>query len=413
MLRVAITTLGCKVNRADADALMSLLSGFAVEVPFSAEADLYIVNSCTVTSTADRQSRQLLNRARRREPAGKVVLTGCMASKGGAALEVDGVFPHMRHVDLVQFAQLLDRDASGPDAKIQHAPDQRSRPFLKIQDGCDSSCTYCVVSKVRGPSRSVPPDEITRGLQVLARRGFQEVVITGIHLGQYGQDLEPPTSLAGIVAQILGIVPRLRISSVEPMEVDDSLARMLCESKHVCSHLHVPIQSGDDVVLRAMNRPYTGEQVRELLHSMRRRSTHLALGADLMTGFPGETEAQAEATLRLVRQTPLTHLHVFPYSRRPGTEAADMPGQVPGPEARARAARLRDAGAMKLAEFASSQVGQVRPALVERAEDGELRALTDNYLRVSLRGPKALVGSLVVVKLESSEGPALRGRLEG
>ena len=411
MLRVAITTLGCKVNRADADALMAHLADFAVEVPFSGQADLYIVNSCTVTSTADRQSRQMLNRARRREPAARVVLTGCMAARGGSALEVDGVFPHMQHADLVQYARRLDQELGAPEAEAEGTSRaQRSRPFLKIQDGCDSTCTYCVVSRVRGPSRSIPPGDVSQGLRRLAHLGYQEVVITGIHLGQYGRDLDPPTSLAEVVTRNLGIVSRVRLSSVEPMEVDGLLAGLVCDTDGVCPHLHVPIQSGDDGVLRAMNRPYTGDQVRDLLQDMRRRCSHLALGADLMTGFPGESEAQFEATLRLVQESPLTHLHVFPYSPRAGTKAATMPSQIPGPVARARAARLRDAGVRKLSGFAATQAGRVCHALVERADDGRLSALTDNYLRISVEGAADLVGSLVLVKVLSSEGPVLRGR---
>jgi len=419
-LRVAITILGCKVNRADADALLERLADFAVEVPFSERADLYIINSCTVTSTADRQSRQMVNRARRREPAARVVLTGCMAAQESPFdLEVDRVFPFMRHADLVAYARSLAPQGRGaqPEARQQEPgplPGSRARPFLKIQDGCDASCTYCVVSQVRGPSRSIPLDQVASGLGRLAGQGFAEVVLTGIPLGRYGADLDPPTTLAVALEQNLGVVPRLRLSSVEPLEVDAHLARLLCEDDRICPHLHVPIQSGDDDLLRAMNRPYTSGRVRDLLRDMRRRRGDLALGADMMAGFPGETTAQFEATLRLVRDTPLTHLHVFPYSPRPGTVAADLPGQVPGPEARARAAALREAGEAKLAAFAAAQIGRSREVLVERTlpGGGPLSGISDNYLRVTLEGDDDLVGRLVRVRITEADGPELLGRLE-
>ena len=447
LLRVAITTLGCKVNRADAEALLDLMADFAVEVPFSEPADLYIINSCTVTATADRQSRQMVHRARRREPSARVVLTGCMAAREShQALEVDGVFPFLRHGDLVEFARGLDRveqedldalnaGASPPTTNTSPAPGSRARPLLKIQDGCDAACTYCVVSVVRGPSRSISPEQVSRGLARLAGLGYREVVLTGIHLGRYGADLDPPTTLARVVERNLGVVPRLRLSSVEPLEVDAHLIRLLCESGPLCPHLHVPLQSGDDAVLRAMDRPYDSAQVRDLLHAIRRRRDDLALGADLMTGFPGETAAQFASTLRLVQDAPLTYLHVFPYSPRPGTVAAGLPHQVPGPEARARAAALRQAGETRLAAFAASQVGRTREVLVERRlgsvekqlpgfgpadlfsdrslpSSGPLSGITDNYLRVTLSGRDELVGKLVQVRLEAAEGPALRGRLE-
>lgn len=414
-LRVGITTLGCKVNHADADALMMEIGDFGQEVPFAAMADLYIINSCTVTATADRQSRQLIHRARRRSPGAAVVLTGCMASSElPATLPVDRVFPFLQHRELVLYARSLPRTEQGSATPSGPCEDRgapsRARPFLKIQDGCDASCSYCVVSRVRGQSRSVPADQVRSQILRLAGQGYGEVVLTGIHLGQYGADLQPPITLGAVVQGNLGLVPRLRLSSVEPLEVDPLLEQLLCEDARLCPHLHVPVQSGDDHMLEAMNRPYEAAQVQALLERMRRRGPHLALGADLMAGFPGEDQAAFDRTLRLVREAPLTHVHVFPYSPRPGTVAAALPRQVPGPTARERAASLRRAGARKLEIFAETQVGLTRQVLVEqRRDDGRLWGLTDNYLRVAFQGPDPLLGQLVLVQLQGTDQGQLYG----
>lgn len=414
-LKVAITTLGCKVNRADADALLARLGTFARQVPFDQQADLYIVNSCTVTATADRQSRQMVHRARRTNPLARVVLTGCMATRqqDSPAVEADGVFPHLQHADLVRYARGLLPGAPAVSEVAQPLPRDRRRPFLKVQDGCDASCTYCVVSLARGPSRSLPQQEVLAQLRSLAQQGHAEVVLTGIHLGQYGPDLQPPTTLTELVQACLGLVPRLRISSLEPLEVPPALARLVATSDGICPHLHLPIQSGDDQILAAMNRPYRRHQVVDLLHDLRRSEPDLALGTDLMTGFPAEDEGRFEATMELVQQTPLTHLHVFPFSPRPGTAAAQMSGQVPGPVARQRAARLRQLGQRKLAAFAATQVGQVRQVLVERAaaQPGQLLGLTDNYLRAQFPADQRLIGQLAQVRLEQQLEGALRGHL--
>jgi threonylcarbamoyladenosine tRNA methylthiotransferase MtaB len=418
-LRVAITTLGCKVNQADADALMRQLSELAVQVPFDGPADLYLINSCTVTATADRQSRQLVHRARRRSPAGRVVLTGCLAVVGeGTQLlpdEVDAVFPPARHPELVAYARQLATEPGRSEARPGPRTG-RARPFLKLQDGCDHACTYCIVPRARGRSRSVlDPEQARAALGRLAAQGFGEVVLTGIHLGQYGQDLDPPLSLAGLLAALDGAgPPRIRLSSIEPRELEPALVEIVAGSPRFCPHLHVPIQSGDDGNLAAMNRPYRSAEIRDLLQQLRERMPDAALGTDLIAGFPGETEAQFEASLDLVQRAPLTHLHVFPYSPRPGTPAAALP-QLPAAVRRQRAARLRQAGQDRLRAFAAAQLGQTREVLVEELplQGGErlLSGVTDNYVRVLLPGDEAWVGQLVRVRLEAllPGGVALRG----
>ena len=418
-LRIAITTLGCKVNRADADQLLSRLGDLQpVQVPFDRPADVYIINSCTVTGTADRQSRQLVHRARRASPTARVYLTGCLAAleRGSVGLdgELDGVYPLARHGELVAQIRAIARTGSGREGL---ALEPRARPFVKVQDGCDEACRYCIVPVVRGPSRSTRmPGEIRAALAVLAGRGFHEAVLTGIHLGRYGLDLDPPWSLTGLLASLVEppVVHRLRLSSLEPLEIEPGLVELLAtHPDRLCPHLHVPIQSGDDGVLAAMGRPYRVAQIHDLLHQLRRRLPDAALGTDLIAGYPGETEAQHRASLELVETSTLTHLHVFPYSRRPGTPAAEL-SQLDGGTIRNRARALRRAGRERLRAFAEGQLGRVREVLVERQLDKKvLLALTDNYVRVRLEGPAEWIRRPVPVELCELEPGAevvVRGR---
>ncbi len=422
MIRVAITTLGCKVNRADGEALMASLGALATEVPFREKADLYIINSCTVTATADRQSRQLINRARRTNPGARVVLSGCMAAVlDQGALEklgVDRAFTLAGHDQLVAYAGSIEPDAWAHQARDQiQAQDQRGkdRAVLKIQDGCDCSCSYCIVPTARGKGTSVPPEQVRADLDRLAAQRYAEVVLTGIHLGCYGQDLSPPTSLEAFLRSRSAGGPRLRLSSIEPLEVTQGIQALILggQGPELCPHLHIPIQSGHDRILEAMGRPYRLAQVEDLLLRLRGASPDLALGTDLMAGFPGEDEEAFLGSLRLVERSPLTHLHVFPFSRRSGTPAADMPGQVSKAVAKERARALRQAGAKKLAAFTETQLGQVRPVVVEGkpAPDGRLTGMTDNYLRVRFKGPAELRGEVVEARLERVEEGGVGGEL--
>jgi threonylcarbamoyladenosine tRNA methylthiotransferase MtaB len=421
-IRVALTTLGCKVNRADGEALLARLGDLVVEVPFGAKADLYVVNSCTVTATADRQSRQLIYRARRRNPGARVVLTGCYARVGpgeAARSAADRVFTLDQHGDLAEYVRSLQQSGSLTRPPESPAPTGellvRARPFLKVQDGCNSRCTYCVVPRARGPSRSVPLLEAAARIDDLAAQGFEEVVLSGIHLGLYGVDLAPRATLMDLLHTCLHRVPRLRLSSIEPGEVCADLARLLADSPGICPHLHIPIQSADDEVLRAMNRPYRSTEVRDLLQDLHRRVPELALGADFMVGFPGETETQFQRTLAFVESTPLTHLHVFPFSPRPGTAAATLPGPVPHATARARARALREAGRRKQCAFAAEQVGELRDVLVEKRDASDLASgVTQSYLRTVVRllpETPSPIGTLLSVRIEAAQGACLQARM--
>lgn len=425
MLRVAITTLGCKVNRADGEALMARLGALATQVRFDGEADLYIINSCTVTKTADRQSRQLIHRARRANPAARVVLSGCMAAvldpQALARLGVDQAFPLAGHPKLIAYAAALSKQQGlgRPHGPVRNP---RDRPVLKIQDGCDCSCTYCIVPRARGPGVSLPVLEVGAALARLVAQGHAEVVLTGIHLGCYGKDLDPPTNLESLLRDQLGgarwgPAVRLRLSSIEPLEITPGLQDLVLHGGggglDLCPHLHVPIQSGDDRILEAMGRPYRLAQVEELLDRLRGAHPDLALGTDLMAGFPGEDEQAFRNSLGLVERSPLTHLHVFPFSPRPGTPAAELPGQVSKAVAKERARALREAGARKLQAFMTSQVGKVRQVVAEggSAPHGLLTGMTDNYLRVRFKGPPELKGMAINVGLEQLDDGILAGKI--
>jgi threonylcarbamoyladenosine tRNA methylthiotransferase MtaB len=330
---------------------------------------------------------------------------------------VDRIFAPTESLDLVDFVKEQAR-RSPPIPEAPERPKERSRPFLKVQDGCSNACSFCIVPRARGPSRTTrEPAEVREELARLAQRGFSEVVLTGIHLGQYGADLDPPVALWELLRSWINTnddprtAPRLRLSSLEPLEVDPRLIDLLVDSDGaICPHLHIPIQSGDDRILEAMNRPYRSARILDLLAQLRQSAPEMALGTDLIVGFPGETEAQFEASLGLVQRSPLTHLHVFSYSSRPGTRAAELlddraVAAVPRPVIRRRAARLRQEGLDKLGAFASAQLGRTRMVLAERrGEDGLISGVTDNYLRVSFPGQPSWIKELVPVELLSIEG---------
>jgi threonylcarbamoyladenosine tRNA methylthiotransferase MtaB len=267
-----------------------------------------------------------------------------------------------------------------------------TRAFLKIQDGCDASCSYCIVPHVRGGSRSIPPEEVLERISSLGGADFREVVLTGIHLGAYGRDLQPAADLTSLVRRIAegSPVERFRLSSIEPREVTDELLALIGNSSgRICRHLHIPLQSGDDAILAAMNRDYDGDFFRGLIEKIHRAVPGIAVGIDVMAGFPGETEAAFESTVCLVEKLPAAYLHVFPFSRRPGTPAASMPDQVSEEEKKRRTQRLRALGAAKRRAFAERFLGKTLEVLVEERQDRETRHLvgfSDNYIPVAVRG---------------------------
>jgi threonylcarbamoyladenosine tRNA methylthiotransferase MtaB len=401
---VAFATLGCKTNQFESAAMRESLEGAGYRVvPFAAGADLVVVNTCTVTSATDAQSRNLVRRARRLNPACRVVVTGCYAQVDSQALAdlpgVSLVIGNEEKRSLKEYLATTGEQLRVAVADIRtetsaHIPvlashTERSRAFVQIQNGCDAFCSYCIIPHARGPSRSAPVEQVVAQVRQLTARNLPEIVLTGIHVGNYGLDLQPRTNLRALLQQLEGEqgIGRLRLGSIEPTELDAPLIAHLAASKIVCPHLHIPLQAGDDAVLSRMRRPYHREDFRALVERIVTAMPEAAIGLDVIAGFPGETEGEFENTVQLIGELPVTHLHVFPYSKRPGTMAAAMPGHLPGDVKKARAEQLRRLGAEKLAAFAARFVGRELEVAVEGGgKSGQLKGLTRNYLDGSLRG---------------------------
>jgi threonylcarbamoyladenosine tRNA methylthiotransferase MtaB len=400
---VAIETHGCKLNMADSQRIARefLSAGFAVDAAGegmgTGEPDVYVVNSCTVTHVADRKARRALSAARRSHPGALVVASGCFAERSPAAVEA------LEAVDLVvtnrDKARLVERVAArmgipvGQGRQFPRSPDSpgrrllgRTRAFIKIQEGCDQVCAYCIVPRVRGRERSMPVEDLVVQVRAAVDEGVNEVVLTGTQLGTYGFE----TSSGGLPLLLRRVlnetdVARIRVSSLQPPEMTDELLELWSGAGRgrLCPHFHMPLQSGSDPILARMRRRYTARQYLAAVERARLTAPGAAVTTDVIAGFPGETDADFEATADVMRRSGLAAAHVFPYSPRPGTSAARFAGQVPVEARIERAARLRRVAEASAAEFRSRLAGQTRPVLWETAEPA-LSGLTDNYVRVEL-----------------------------
>lgn len=431
-MRVAFATLGCRLNQFETDALVRAAEEAGHEiVEFAGAADLYVVNSCTITHDADADTRQLVRRAARQAPDARVVVTGCMASADPGALaampEVSRVLGNREKERFFELALGSGEDRVHVAAvdlarrqritRLRPAADpRRSRAYLKIQDGCDYRCSFCIVPQVRGRSSSLPPAEALAQLREIVAAGVPEVVLTGVHLGTYGRDLQPRGELVALLGALLPELgpARLRLGSVDPHEVGPALIDLLAADRRLCRHLHLPVQSGDDGLLRAMRRAHTAADLRALVPRLVAAVPGIHLGTDVIAGFPGETADRFERTLELLRELPLASLHVFSYSERAGTAAVDLPDPVPPALRLARTRALRALSAHKNLEFRRGQLGARCPAVVYRARErrgGRLVALTDNYIKVELDGPDALLGRAIELQIDELDGVRTLGRL--
>lgn len=402
-----IVTLGCKLNQFDSAKAAGRLGGSASQAAEGAPADLVLLNSCTVTHRADREARRLLRKLKRENPRATVAVMGCGPKRDADSFrtlpETDVVLSSPEEVEA-----FLSQWSGAAGASCSETPyfAERTRAFLKVQEGCDLRCAYCIVPSVRGASCSVPVEEAHRQLEKLLAAGFREVVLTGINTGDWGRDLEGEQRLPDLLRGLLDLPGdyRIRLNSVEPRRVTSALLELLATSPRLCRHLQVPLQSGSDAVLEAMKRNYRAAFYLRTLEEAASRVPGIALGADVLVGFPTETARDFAATLRLIEESPLAFLHPFSYSPRPGTPAALLP-PVPDAEVKARMAEIQALAHEKARRFAESQMGKPLRAIV--LNDGEV--LTDNFLTATLRGVSAPQNTFVEVSL-SQEGETLVAR---
>jgi len=415
-VKVYLESLGCKLNQCERDALAAQFAQAGHTVVLEPErADVCVVNTCAVTHVAARKSRQRMRHLQRRNPAARLVATGCYVTMGENGLAADLCVGNEAKDALVARveAQLEQWDigTSSEDPSIVEAARPRTRPMVKIQDGCDNECAYCIVHVLRGKQRNRPRDAILSEVASLIRQGYQEVVLTGVHIGSYGRDRSD--SLTGLVRAILSHTPpnRLRLSSLEPWDIDPAFFA-LWEDPRLCRHLHLSLQSGCDRTLARMNRSYTGAQYADLVAEAREAIPDLAVTTDVIAGFPGETETDFEESAALIARIGFARTHVFVYSPRPGTQAADMPDQTEPQVRSKRAAHLRSIGRASGQRFRRRFVGRTMPVLWEmRRADGQWSGLTDNYLRVYAHSEEDLANTIRPARALGLERGGLRGAL--
>jgi threonylcarbamoyladenosine tRNA methylthiotransferase MtaB len=419
MYRVALTTLGCKANWADTEAMRQALvrAGFAV-VPFDAEAEAYVVNTCTVTSLASAQSRQLLRRARRRSPAACVVATGCGGEVDPGALRegasVDAVFGTSDRAALLDYlcarggqGGAANAAAPSPFAVVPAGPQSRIRAFLKIQDGCSRRCAYCIIPRARGAARSMPPEDVVRAAAGLSRH-HREILLAGIDIGQYGEDLKDGTDLMGLLARLASVegMARLRVSSLSPRAIDERLLTLLGQGG-ICRHLHLSIQSACDAVLLRMGRGYAASEVARAVQRLVERVPQVAVTGDVIAGFPGETEGEHRETLALLAGLPIAGLHVFPFSARRGTAAAAMPGQVSRAVRTRRAAELRSMSMEARRRYLRGLIGSAFDVIVisrSTASKGMVTAVADTGVAMEIPASALVPGDMVRATVTGLQG---------
>lgn len=410
-------TLGCKVNQYETETMEGLFrqAGYRV-VPFTESADVYIVNTCSVTMLGEKKSRQLVRRAQRQNEAALIAVTGCYAQ---LAPDVVGTLPGVRLIvgtqDRGRIVELVEEAAVRPDVLRDvgdimaadtfediplFAAPERTRAFLKIQEGCQNFCTFCIIPYTRGPLRSRALASVRREAEKLVAAGFREIVLTGIHLGAYGRDLTGTVTLADAARTVLEIdgLQRLRLGSLESVELTPALFTLLRDDRRFARHLHLPLQAGSDAVLQEMHRFYDTAGYERLLARIREEVPGIAISTDIIVGFPGETEAMFQESLAFVRRQEFARVHVFPYSRRPATPAAARSDQVPHPVRRERVKMMQALADEMATDYHGKFIGTIVPVLFETQHEGVADGLTDTYIRVYTKGP-VKIGEITAMRL--------------
>ncbi|MCX7982550.1 MAG: tRNA (N(6)-L-threonylcarbamoyladenosine(37)-C(2))-methylthiotransferase MtaB [Syntrophales bacterium] len=420
--KFSLATLGCKVNQYESAAIIKALERAGlVYVPFKSQADFYLINTCTVTASTDYQSRQLIRRAIRQNPHADVIVTGCYAEVGAENIKgIPGVTMIVGNKDKDTLVEKIlgteKMGSTGNSTWPYYFPPPsllpgRTRAILKIQDGCESFCHYCIVPYARGPIRSLPPWAVIERLMEMSRAGLQEVTLTGVNLGAYGQDLMPRYTLEDLLTDIcrLPIRFRIRLSSIEPLEVSERLISLMARHPFLCPHLHLPLQCGDDELLAKMNRNYNQKYIRDLINEINLSCPDIAIGMDIIVGLPGETVDAFARTYAFLEELPIAYLHIFPFSRRPGTPAATFPGQVSEEEKRKRSLALRMLDQKKRRDFMARFIHRPIEVIVEQKRDkktGLIKGISSHYLPVALKRLSEQDANTVktVIPLEIKEG---------
>jgi threonylcarbamoyladenosine tRNA methylthiotransferase MtaB len=414
------------VNQYDTQAMAEMFEkeGFQT-VDFSEPADIYVINTCTVTQISDKKSRQIISRAHSASPGAAIIVTGCYAQRASEeVIKLPGVRLVLgtgERSRIVELAKELLRDGKTSNEvrdivheqvfeAISATKDEKTRAHLKIQDGCDRYCSYCIIPFARGPVRSRPPDSIRQEMKALEQKGYSEIVLTGIHLMSYGKDIGD-MSLKNAISCADGFpeIRRIRLGSLEPLGLTDDFIEYIANNRKVCRHFHVSLQSGSAGVLRRMNRRYSPEEYEDRIKSLREAMPDCAVTTDIITGFPGETEKEFEETLDFVKRVRFARMHVFPYSRRGGTKAAQMPEQIPNSVKHERAGMLIGLGKQLELDYISRFIGTYQEVLFEDHADGLFEGYTGTYIRVSVPSERDLTGRLVNVFIKESKDGKLRG----
>ena len=405
--KISVLTLGCRVNQSESDIIEGTLRKLGWDkVDLDESPEYCIVNTCTVTAKSDYQSRQLIRRAAR--SGAKVIVTGCYSQLNQDEVKnmhgVHEVVPNSNKISIINMI-------AGKTQSSSLSSTDRSRPYLKIQDGCNQACSYCAVRFARGRSRSVPVSEVIRQAMELDTLGFHEIVITGIHLGSYGRDLKPQSNLSDILKMILEKTKfkRLRLSSIEIKDVDSGLIELL-EDERICRHLHLPLQSGNDSILKSMNRLYSTADYITAIEKLLKRSPGLAIGTDIIAGFPGEGASEFRSTMQLLDSLPFAYIHAFPFSQRPNTLAAKMPSQNTSTVKKERVHELKALSDTKRMAHMRSQMYKILDIIIEEQIDANTSiGISSNYLKVRIPTNGYTKGSFVRVRVSRIEDNCLAG----
>jgi len=425
MKKIAIQTLGCRANQLESSIIADKFREYSWEiVGFNDKADIYVINTCTVTGKSDSSSRYFVRKARKTNPQAKIILAGCYAQVAAEEVaclkDIDLVLGNTEKLDLADL--LVKEDILGrKNGKIYVSDIMKEEKFrdktvlsasgrvranIKIQDGCNYRCSYCIIPYARGKSRSSELNTVIHQAEEVVKKGFNEIVLSGIHLGQWGLDLEPQNRLLDLLKEIEKIhgLHRYRLSSLDPMEFSDDLVNFLADSEKFCRHLHISLQSGNNKILKAMRRRYTVESYSELINTLVEKIPFINIGSDIIVGFPGETEEYFQETYNNLKNLPINYIHIFSYSKRKGTPAAEMPDQVSERAKKQRNTVLKLLAAEKNLKFRQKMQGEEFEVIVENSRDKKtdlLKGMTDNFVSVFLDGSDELQNRLVKVRITS------------